>query len=171
MVVPSFLVGLVLLTLGRKLFWLFVACIGFLAGIHVAQQIWGVRSEFLVLVFSLGLGVVGALGALVFQRLAVGLAGFGAGGFIALDAISLWGAPSVYWAWGAFIVGGALGAVVLFLLFDWGLIVISSLAGASLIVQSVRINPAIEAGVFLVLLLCGIVLQARLLRSGTRRRE
>jgi hypothetical protein len=168
MIVSSLVVGLVLLTLGRKLFWLFVACIGFFAGIHFGQQFWGLRSELFILVLSLGLGVLGALIALVFQRLAVGLAGFWAGGVLGLNLLSLWGAPPAQWAWGALLVGGVLGAVVLYLLFDWGLILISSLAGASLIVQAVHLSPAMEVGVFLVLLVCGVIIQARLLKSGTR---
>ena len=37
----NFLVGLALLTLGRRLFWLFVACVGFVAGVTSVQQAWG----------------------------------------------------------------------------------------------------------------------------------
>jgi hypothetical protein len=171
MIWTSVVVGLVLLVLGRKLFWLFVAGIGFFAGLHLGQQFWGLHSEFLVLVFSLGLGVLGALIALVIQRLAIGLAGFGAGGVSALNLLALWGPQPAPWTWGALLLGGALGAVLLYLLFDWGLILVSSLAGASLVVQAVELGPALEAGGFLVLLAGGVLIQARWMRARGGWRE
>jgi hypothetical protein len=171
MIWTSVVVGLVLLVLGRKLFWLFLAGIGFFAGLHLGQQFWGLHSEILILVFSLGLGVLGALIALVFQRLAVGLAGFGAGGVSVLNLLALWGPLPAPWAWGAILLGGVLGAVLLYLLFDWGLILVSSLAGASLVVQAVELGPALEAGGFLVLLAGGVLIQARWMRARGGWRE
>ena len=61
--------------------------------------------------------------------------------------------------------------MLLYLLFDWGLILVSSLAGASLVVQAVDLGPALEAGGFLVLLAAGVLIQARLMRTRGGWRE
>jgi hypothetical protein len=45
----NFFVGLALLTLGRRLFWLFVACVGFVAGITSVQQAWGAEPDLIAL--------------------------------------------------------------------------------------------------------------------------
>jgi hypothetical protein len=45
----NFLVGLALLTLGRRLSWLFVVCVGFVAGVTSVQQTWGAEPDFIAL--------------------------------------------------------------------------------------------------------------------------
>jgi hypothetical protein len=47
----------------------------------------------------------------------------------------------------------------------------ASFAGASLVVQAVDLGSALEAGAFLVLLAGGVLIQARLMRSGGGWRE
>jgi hypothetical protein len=61
-----------------------------------------------------------------------------------------------------YIIGGIIGAVLLFVLFDWGLIVLSSLSGASLIVHSVTFQSRALPLLFAVLVVVGIVVQARM---------
>jgi len=39
----NILIGLILLFAGRRLFWLFAACVGFASGYHYVQQIWVVH--------------------------------------------------------------------------------------------------------------------------------
>ena len=45
MVVLNTLIGVSLLTLGRKLFWLFVGAVGFTAGFAYGNQLWGAQSD------------------------------------------------------------------------------------------------------------------------------
>ena len=80
----NFLIGLFLLFWGRKLFWLFVACIGFASGYHYIQEIWAIHSPILVLILSIAAGAVGAIIAIFFQKAAILIAGFAAGGYITL---------------------------------------------------------------------------------------
>jgi len=44
--VVNILLGLILLTLGRKLFWLFVGFIGFAVGFHYAASVWQLQSQY-----------------------------------------------------------------------------------------------------------------------------
>jgi hypothetical protein len=64
-----------------------------------------------------------------------------------------------------YIIGGIIGAVLLFVLFDWGLIVLSSLSGASLIVHSITFQSHALPLLFAVLVIVGILVQARTKRK------
>jgi len=75
--------GILLLFLGRKLFWLFVAVVGFLVGLTYISQILPGQTETVILAVSLIAGLLGALLAVLMQKFAVGLAGLAAGGYIA----------------------------------------------------------------------------------------
>lgn len=159
-------VGLILLALGRKLFWLFVGCIGFVAGYASVQQFGGGQSELVVILISLFSGLVGALLAVFFQGVAIALAGFVAGGYTSMIVTALIGLERG--AWVIYVVGGILGAAMLFLIFDWALILISSLSGTSLIVQTVEFGQDMEALLFIVLVIIGIIFQTVLFRQDRR---
>src|ERR1041385_9171955 len=72
----SVLVGLALLLFGRRLFWLFVAALGFAIGLQLAPYLSQNPPLWLSLLLSLGLGLLGALLAVVLQKLAIAIAGF-----------------------------------------------------------------------------------------------
>jgi len=72
---PQVLVGLVLLFFGRKLFWLFVGVVGFLAGMRFGSHLVTGQTELVILAIAIGIGLLAALLAIVLQRLAVAIAG------------------------------------------------------------------------------------------------
>jgi hypothetical protein len=155
----NLIIGAILLTLGRRFFWLFVGCIGFALGVHYAPQLWEVTSHGLLFVLAVITGIVGAVLALVFQKFAIGLAGFAAGGYIAINLINIVGLRLGPFIWLPHIIGGIIGTLLLFLIFDWALILVSSFAGASLIIQTVNLNPRIEVWLFFALFVGGILIQ------------
>src|SRR5580692_6917393 len=73
--IAAIVVGILLLFLGRKLFWLFVAAIGFVVGAEVAATMFPHQSEW-VLIFGVVLGLIGALVAILVQKVAIGVGGF-----------------------------------------------------------------------------------------------
>jgi hypothetical protein len=160
----NFAVGVILLTLGRKLFWLFVGGVGFAAGFFYGQGWSGTHSDLMILIIALGLGLMGALLAIFFQALAIALAGFIAGGYITFTIMNLFGFESAQLTWIFYLIGGIIGAVLLFLIFDWALIALSSLLGASLIVQVIELDSLLEGVIFFLLILFGIIFQATLLK-------
>jgi hypothetical protein len=171
MTVPRILVGIALLILGRKAFWLFVGGVGFVLGMTVATRVVQVESVWIVLGIALIAGLLGALLALYLQQIAVGVAGFLVGGYIALNLARTLGwdlerllvAP--YGSWVVFIVGGILCAVLVGALFEWALIILSSITGASLITQSVQVHPGTSVLLLALLVATGVVIQAILLRQ------
>jgi hypothetical protein len=161
------LAGLVLLLAGRRLYWLFVAAIGFLAGLELAPRLLPGQSDLVIVLVAAGLALAGALLAIAAQALVIGIAGFLAGaaaGALLLRTLGL-GSDGVVLAAG--LVGGVIGALVSYLIFDWALIVLSSLAGASLIVSEVAglvTLPAIAPlALVIALAAVGVLVQARLL--------
>jgi hypothetical protein len=65
-----------------------------------------------------------------------------------------------------FIIGGLLGAVLLYLLFDWTLIVLSSLAGAAFISQAIQFSAIPSAILLAALFLAGAIIQSSMLKKG-----
>jgi hypothetical protein len=91
---------------------------------HFAGSALADQSTWVHILAALAAGVVGALLAMLAQRVAFALGGFYAGGYLALLAgeslqpggnLSLW-----------LIVGGVIGAVIATLVMDWAVIVMSS---------------------------------------------
>ena len=124
------IVGLGMLGLGRQLFWLFVGGIGFLFGLNIAGSLLAGQSETTALLFALVIGLIGAVAALFLQRLAVNTAGFVGGGVIAVQLIEAM-ALEVGSTLVPFIMGGVIGLILVSILFDWALILLSSLAGGT----------------------------------------
>ena len=153
-------IGAVVLFFGRKLFWLCVAAGGFAAGVEVAPHLLHEPTPLLQLTIALVLGFVGALLALFLQKLAVGVFGFAAGGRLAVGLAASFAFAHSYSYWLVFIIGGVIGAILLLSLFDWALILLSSLLGAYLIVNAITL-PAVGATLLLVaLVLVGVFAQA-----------
>lgn len=162
-------IGGLLLILGRKLFWLFVAAVGFAAGWAVATNLLHVQPEWVALVLALVVGIVGALLAHFVSRLAIGLAGFLAGGFLALSLVGILNPQADWWGWVAFIVGGILGALLLGAALEWALIGFSSLAGALLIVDALDLPSTTHMLVLVGLFVVGVIIQAAL-RGGEHKK-
>ena len=162
----SVLIGVVILFFGRKLFWLCVAAIGFAAGVELAPHLVQDPSALLSLTIALLLGVIGALLALFLQKIAIAVLGFLAGGKLA-GAIAA--AFFVHYAQHStiiFVIGGIIGAILLLVLFDWALIVVSSLIGAHLIQSAITLPQSGSTIVFIGLAVIGILVQAASLRRS-----
>lgn len=160
------LVGLGMLALGRQLFWLFVGGVGFTFGINLAAQVLGEgQPDTTILLFALIFGVIGAVVALVLQKMAVNIAGFIGGGVIAMNVVEVM-ALDLGSVLLPFIVGGVLGLILVSVLFDWALIVISSFAGATVIVQTFAMETAVSMLTLAILITLGIAFQAAQMRRG-----
>ncbi len=161
--VVSALIGTVILFFGRKLFWLCVAAFGFAAGVELAPYVLVQPTPLLQLTFALVLGFVGALLALLLQKLAVGLVGFGAGGRLALElSAAFLGHVNFYWL--IFLIGGIVGAILLLVLFDWAVIVLSSLLGAYLILGAITLPKTGATMVLIALAVLGLIVQTAIFR-------
>ena len=161
---PSTVIGVIMLFFGRKLFWLYVGCLGFVVGFEYAPYIWQIQSNLSMVISAIITGIIGAVLALFFQKIAIGFAGFVAGGYIALNLITLLGPGLEQAVWLPYVIGGIIGALLLFFIFDWALIFVSSLTGAMLIVQAAKLSPGMGTLVYFALVIAGVALQTLMYR-------
>src|SRR6266581_1260348 len=161
------LIGVVILLFGRKLFWLCVAAIGFAAGVEIAPHVAHEPSALLQLTIALVLGLIGALLAVFLQKIAIAVLGFLAGGKLAGAIAAAFFVRYAQSSTIIFVIGGIIGAILLLVLFDWALIVVSSLIGAHLIQSAIVLPPSGSTILFIGLAIIGIMVQA----ASLRRRE
>jgi hypothetical protein len=154
--------GVLLLLLGRKLFWLFVAVVGFLAGMTFMPELLPNQPDSVILTISLIAGLLGALLAALLQKLAVGLAGFAAGGYIVYYLLEFIAVNLGDYQWMAILAGGILGALLAGSMFDWALILLTSASGATLISQGLNLSMPISAFVLAALFIFGIFAQGNI---------
>ena len=163
----SVLIGAVVLFFGRKIFWLCVAAVGFAAGMEVAPHLMHEPTPVLQLSIALVFGFLGALLAIFLQKIAIAIAGFLAGGKLAMALVAAFAAEGARYPGIAFIIGGIIGMILLLSLFDWALIVMSSVVGAYLICQTIVLPQAGATILFVGLAVVGILVQASAFRDRT----
>jgi hypothetical protein len=163
--------GTLLLAFGRKIFWLFVAATGFFAGFELATRFLNLKPAWVALVIALAIGLLGALLAYFFQSLAIGAAGFFAGLYITSRLAYLLPAQAKSWEWLVILIGGIIGIVLMYIIFEWALIILSSLAGAILVVNGFKLAGLIGTIVGVVLFAAGLIFQASLNRRDHSRKE
>ena len=168
--IPNMLAGTILLVMGRRLFWLFVGCVGFALAYAYAERFLAAQPDYAVMAISILCGVAGALLAVFFQEIAVGISGFMAGVYVTLYLLAEAGFASYQFVWLISLCGGIIGSIFLIFVFDWALILLSSMTGASLIVQSGVLKylpfppvPHLPAIVFLALVILGCAVQTKFL--------
>jgi hypothetical protein len=152
--------GLLILFLGRRLFWLFVGVVGFYFGLHFGKELFAGLAAWLVVLLSVVLGVVCGALTIALQRLAVIIAGAFAGGMLAYHLAPTFNLDRDPWI---LILAGALLVAVLFgVLFDPALILTSALTGALMVVDVMPYDVVVKLFCFCVLFIVGVAVQMRL---------
>ena len=171
MSIINILGGTLLLAFGRKFFWFFVAATGFYAGYELAFRYLTNKPEWMILLVALVVGVLGALLVYFFEKIAIGVAGFFAGAYIASRLISYLAAQVKSWDWLIILIGGIIGIILMYIIFEWALIILSSLAGTILIVEGFKLIGLIATIVGIFLFAAGIFFQFGLNRRGGSRKK
>ena len=159
MLVIRGVIGGILLFLGRELNFLFAGAMAALIGYRLTPLLpaqWPAWSDA---AFMITLAVIAAIIVLINERLGYFLSGFLAGGFFLVEyyAPGVFGIP-----WLPFVVGGVIGALILGLVTEWGLILVSAGIGAAYVLNLFRLNPTAEiligAGLFIVGVLTQVII-------------
>ena len=164
MAMLNIILGTALLFFGRKAFWLFVAGAGFIAGLSLANRMFQ-GPEWVGVIIGLGIGLLAALLAVFMQNFAISLAGFLAGGYIALQILPMLNMEDGWASWLVFIIGGIIGVILVRAFLDWALVILSSLAGSALIIDAIDLPQALAVIAFIALIVVGFSVQARELRG------
>jgi hypothetical protein len=80
----NLLLGIVLLLLGRRLFWLFVGVAGFQLGMELAER-FVTSPQGMKLLIAIAVGILGAVIAIFLKKVAITIAGFVIGGYITVE--------------------------------------------------------------------------------------
>lgn len=164
----NIILGAALLVSGRKLFWLFVAGAGFVAGGLFATRVMH-GPEWLSIVIGLATGIAFAVLAVFLKSIAIALAGFVLGGSILSSAAGALGFEKGGLI--LYMIGGILGILLVSMLFDWALISLSAFGGATLLVQAFNLQGSASALAFIVLLIAGFTIQASAMRKDRKEND
>ena len=163
--------GTILLAFGRKIFWFFVGATGFFAGLELATRYLHIKPDWVAWVIALAVGLLGALLANFFQKLAIGVAGFFAGAYLASRLATQLAAQVKTPVWIIILIGGIIGVILMYIIFEWALILLSSLAGAILVVDGFKLAGLIAVIVGALLFVVGMVFQTSLNRRNRSRKK
>jgi len=160
------ILALAMLFLGRKLFWVFVGSIGFITATELATANLTAQPEWVIVLIGLAAGIFGALLAVFFQAGAIGFAGILGGGYLGLLlmrylSISNQTAQAI-----AYMLGAVIGLILMIILFDYALIVISSLSGTLILIEAVGLSGWLFWVLVVTITLIGISIQFRQLEPG-----
>jgi hypothetical protein len=153
--------GVALIAAGRRLFWLAVAALGFVAGLYAIERWAPQLPRTTELVVALAAGILGLILALVVQKAAVALAGFLLGVIVLTRLLPLTGLDPGAWTPLVLAVGGVLCAVLALAAFGLALSVVTAGAGAALLVDALAPPAQIGAILLVVLWVIGVLLQNR----------
>ena len=159
MILVNFLLGVALLVSGRKLFWLFVAAAGFMAGLQIAARTIG-GPEWVGIAIGIFFAIGAALLAVFLKTIAIGVAGFLMGGSVLTSIAGLFGMDYGMLYWGLFLVGGVGGIILITMFFDLALIWLSSLAGAYLVMGIIPLEGVWRILTFVAILFVGVIYQS-----------
>lgn len=144
-------IGGILLFLGRELNFLFAAAMAALIGFRLLPLLPAQWPSWSDAVFIITLALIAAILVLINERFGYFLSGFLAGGFFLVEYYTPNGTGL---PWLPFLVGGAIGSLVIGLLTEWALILVSSAIGAAYVLNLFRLTPTAEiligAGLFII---------------------
>ena len=164
MIIFDLIFGFLLVFAGRNLFWLCVGIVGFLIGVQCATSL-GYSNAGMAMLLAFALGCLGALLAIGFEWFMVIFGvGFLGGGYLLMKIFPSASQQDAY-SWLIFVVGGIVGLCLMVIIFDWTLIIISSLLGATLIVNAFHGKSISHEILFIGSMVTGIVVQYFTLRD------
>jgi len=159
--IVAILIGSISLFFGRRLYWVFVGSAGFLVGLVLGPALFNDVGQIGQWLFTLLIAVIFAGLSIVLTKSMIaiaGAAGLGIFIFLLTDAYLPGWAILI-----TTIIGVIAGLLVSWMVFDWGLMLFSSLAGASLLTSGfISIIPRTSGAdllIFLFLFMIGFSFQ------------
>ena len=158
--------GLFSLLLGKRLFWLFAAIVGFavgwwLTGLLLPSTTDPILRVIIGIIAGLILGGLSRFLGKWAIRIVAAIAGFVILPLLLSNLRMMGGLPESVWA----VIGAILGFVFALFLADWTLIFLSSILGAGLILNGaqvfVTLSEAIRLIAGVILVIVGVVVQSR----------
>ena len=160
-------IGFMVLIAGRPVYSVFVGTIAFLLGTFLSgwftlfPPAW--NDFFIPLLFA----VIGIILAQVFRRWTARVAGFVAGGILLLNLPVALGSGTYWTSPFLFVGAGIVTVILLVFIFDFALIVLTSLMASTLILSYTTIGRLDQGSMFLILTVFGIITQYLIMQYMT----
>jgi hypothetical protein len=154
------MIGFAVLVMGRQIFWVFVAGLGFALGVVFGEQFYSGQPEWIILVIGTLAGVLGALLAYNLQRLAGVIAGFAAGWYLTNLLSTYTGIQLSQYDYLLPIIIGVICSISMVVFFDWSAILLSSFAGSAIIIEGMNFTYRTELIILIAFAFLGVVIQA-----------
>jgi hypothetical protein len=162
--------GGLMLFLGRDMDWLFSLGLGLLVGLSMTPLLAADSPQWMFILLVVAVGVISVLPYLVYPEASYIVTGFFFGGFLlagygsnlleAFFGVGLSGST-----WMIFIVGAVIGAAILGLTKEWGVMFATALAGAFLVSDIFpSLSPVAKYLVAGGLFITGSIIQAVIMR-------
>jgi len=153
-------IGFAMLVMGRQIFWIFIAGLGFALGLLFGDSFISSQSQVVIFFVSSIIAIVGALLAYTLQRFAAGIGGFFTGWYLAYIFIDYFNIGLGYeFNVIAPIIIGLICGVLIMKYFDWGVIIASSIAGSAIVVSGMKLARNTELFLLIMMAIIGMVIQ------------
>ena len=159
MLIITTMIGVSMLIMGRQIFWVFIAGLGFGLSVIYGQRFYIGQPDWMILLIGVIIAMLGALLAYALERFAAGFAGFATGWYLTNLAFDYFGITLGKFDALAPIIVGILCALLIAAYYDGGIILLSSLAGAALIVNGINFSMRVEVALLISFALLGIAIQ------------
>ena len=162
--------GLLLILFGRRLYWLFFACIGFLLGSLPLQYLIDLRkSDWWWHLVPLAAGLVSAFLVVFVKKKALRVAGLFSGVYMGYTISEIYLVQP--WPWLALLLAGLLTYWLVLPMFNGFLVLLSSCLGAHLILAQADLPQQTKLVGWVFIALVGVWLQAKRERTTEARRR
>jgi hypothetical protein len=118
------------------------------------------QPSWMILLISSVLALLGAILAYTIQRLAAGIAGFATGWFLTNYLLAYFQVDLDQYEVLVPIIVGIICSILIMSFYDWGVIILSSIAGSAIIVSGMSFAPRIEIAMLISFALIGMLVQA-----------
>lgn len=157
-------IGFISLVIGRQLYWLFSGGVAFITTFFLAPMFYDLGGGLDLFFTALAIGVIVAFLTFLTGRIMVAAVFFFAGAYLFVMVPRTLGWDIGGFSWLFFVVSGIVAAFLALVWFDFTLILLSSLTGASLIIETVQLNVFNTNVAYFSMVVFGIVTQAILLQ-------
>ncbi len=161
------IIGFLILVGGHQLYWLYVGGIFALLANHILGVFYTITAPITLMVYSLASGILGILLTHFFRRIMIILASAIAGGYLSFFIPHALGWNSAWITWYTIVAAGIIVAALVYFWYAIPVSFISSLTGATIIIQNISLAYIDTLSLFLILCIFGIITQWILMQYST----